>query len=184
VGPCEGPPHRGAQLLCIALMLIHAQAGCHPPSDIPCSPSAWPVSNCNIWLSMLQGDPFKTLFVGRLSYDITEKRLRREFEEYGPIKSISIVHNIKSGASLVLCCEHTLGAGCSRARPQGSSRSRSQLLCMLTAAPWVIVSSPRTHHMQCGVLLAGCAPAAAHANQSGAGRCCCCPLACHAMLAR
>ena len=47
---------------------------------------------------IVQGDPFKTLFVGRLSYDVTEKRLRREFEEYGPIKSVSIVHNIKSGA--------------------------------------------------------------------------------------
>lgn len=46
----------------------------------------------------MQGDPFKTLFVGRLSYDVTEKKLRREFEEYGPIKSVSIVHNLKSGA--------------------------------------------------------------------------------------
>lgn len=61
---------------------------------------------------MLQGDPFKTLFVGRLSYDVTEKRLRREFEEYGPIKSISIVHNIKSGASLLLCSSGCLYPPC------------------------------------------------------------------------
>ena len=36
-------------------------------------------------------DPFKTLFVGRLSYDIDEAKLRREFEQWGPIKSVRIV---------------------------------------------------------------------------------------------
>jgi hypothetical protein len=33
-------------------------------------------------------DPYKTLLVARLSYDTTEKKLRREFEQYGPIKTI------------------------------------------------------------------------------------------------
>ena len=47
---------------------------------------------------MLQGDPFKTLFVGRISYDATEKKLRREFEEYGPVKSIRLVNEKRSGA--------------------------------------------------------------------------------------
>jgi len=44
-----------------------------------------------------QGDPFKTLFVGRLSYDATEKKLQREFGEFGPIKSIRLVSNKDTG---------------------------------------------------------------------------------------
>lgn len=45
----------------------------------------------------VEGDPFKTLFVSRLSYDVTERKLKREFEEYGPIKSIRLVHDKNSG---------------------------------------------------------------------------------------
>jgi len=36
----------------------------------------------------ITSDPYKTLFIGRLNYDTTEKRLRKEFESFGPIKSI------------------------------------------------------------------------------------------------
>lgn len=36
-------------------------------------------------------DPFKTLFVGRLNYETTEKKLRKEFEAYGPIKQIRMI---------------------------------------------------------------------------------------------
>ncbi|KAJ3091277.1 hypothetical protein HK100_007218, partial [Physocladia obscura] len=36
-------------------------------------------------------DPYKTLFVGRLSYAVTEKMLRREFEQFGPIISVRLV---------------------------------------------------------------------------------------------
>ncbi|CAG8474615.1 975_t:CDS:2 [Diversispora eburnea] len=43
------------------------------------------------------GDPFKTLFVARMSYEMTEKDLRREFEMYGPIESIRIVKNKANG---------------------------------------------------------------------------------------
>ncbi|KAK9811126.1 hypothetical protein WJX73_004790 [Symbiochloris irregularis] len=43
-----------------------------------------------------QGDPFKTLFVARLSYEVTEKKLRREFEEYGPVKRVRLVHDKNS----------------------------------------------------------------------------------------
>ncbi|CAF5154596.1 unnamed protein product, partial [Rotaria sp. Silwood1] len=34
-------------------------------------------------------DPYKTLFVARLNYDTSETKLRREFEVYGKIKSVS-----------------------------------------------------------------------------------------------
>ncbi|KAK9822157.1 hypothetical protein WJX81_000658 [Elliptochloris bilobata] len=43
------------------------------------------------------GDPFKTLFVGRISYEATEKKLRREFEEYGPVKRIRLVQEKETG---------------------------------------------------------------------------------------
>ncbi|GAA5877317.1 hypothetical protein JCM8547_003832 [Rhodosporidiobolus lusitaniae] len=37
------------------------------------------------------GDPYKTLFVGRLPLDVTEKELLREFEIYGPLERIRLV---------------------------------------------------------------------------------------------
>lgn len=46
----------------------------------------------------LKGDPFKTLFVARVSFEATERKLRREFEEYGPIKNIRLVHEKNNGA--------------------------------------------------------------------------------------
>lgn len=45
-----------------------------------------------------QGDSFKTLFVGRISYEATEKKLRREFEEYGPVKRVRLVQEKDTGA--------------------------------------------------------------------------------------
>uniref|UniRef100_A0A2N9IVB5 U1 small nuclear ribonucleoprotein 70 kDa n=1 Tax=Fagus sylvatica TaxID=28930 RepID=A0A2N9IVB5_FAGSY len=36
----------------------------------------------------VSGDPYKTLFVARLSYETTESRIKREFESYGPIKRV------------------------------------------------------------------------------------------------
>uniref|UniRef100_A0A131XDM9 U1 small nuclear ribonucleoprotein 70 kDa n=1 Tax=Hyalomma excavatum TaxID=257692 RepID=A0A131XDM9_9ACAR len=42
-------------------------------------------------------DPFKTLFVARINYDTSESKLRREFEVFGPIKKIVIVHNKITG---------------------------------------------------------------------------------------
>ncbi|GIL87042.1 hypothetical protein Vretimale_14182 [Volvox reticuliferus] len=39
----------------------------------------------------IEGDPYKTIIVARLSYDVTDRKLRREFEEYGPIKRVRIV---------------------------------------------------------------------------------------------
>ncbi len=37
-------------------------------------------------------DAYKTLFVARLSYDTSEETLRREFEGYGPVSRIRVVH--------------------------------------------------------------------------------------------
>jgi RNA recognition motif-containing protein len=48
----------------------------------------------------LQGDPYKTLFVPRLSYEVTERKLRHEFEEFGPIKRIRLVHDRNAGETL------------------------------------------------------------------------------------
>jgi len=44
----------------------------------------------------LRSDPFKTLFVARINYDTSESKLRREFEDYGPIRSINYVMDTKS----------------------------------------------------------------------------------------
>lgn len=37
------------------------------------------------------GDPYKTLFISRLSYQVTEEDLRREFAMYGPIERIVVI---------------------------------------------------------------------------------------------
>lgn len=44
------------------------------------------------------GDPFHTLFVSRLAYDVTEDELRDEMERYGPIDSVYLVRD-KQGKS-------------------------------------------------------------------------------------
>ncbi|ORZ37321.1 hypothetical protein BCR44DRAFT_91937 [Catenaria anguillulae PL171] len=44
-------------------------------------------------------DPFRTAFVGRLSYKTTEETLRKEFETYGAIKSIKLVQNTSTNTS-------------------------------------------------------------------------------------
>ncbi|XP_013771787.1 U1 small nuclear ribonucleoprotein 70 kDa-like [Limulus polyphemus] len=42
-------------------------------------------------------DPYKTLFIARINYDSSESKLRREFEVYGPIKKIVLVHDNTTG---------------------------------------------------------------------------------------
>jgi len=39
----------------------------------------------------LEGDAYKTLFVARISFDVSEKKLRREFERFGTIKKIVMI---------------------------------------------------------------------------------------------
>lgn len=45
------------------------------------------------------GDPFKTLFIARLSVETTESDLRKEFEVYGPIERVRIVRHKDTGKS-------------------------------------------------------------------------------------
>jgi len=45
----------------------------------------------------VESDPFKTLFVARIKFETNESKLKREFEEYGRIKSVRIVENLKNG---------------------------------------------------------------------------------------
>ena len=40
-----------------------------------------------------KGDAYKTLFIAKISYDTTEKKLRREFEQYGRIQSLRMVQD-------------------------------------------------------------------------------------------
>ena len=42
---------------------------------------------------LADSDPYKTLFVGRLSYDVDEAKLRREFERFGAVKSVHVVED-------------------------------------------------------------------------------------------
>lgn len=42
----------------------------------------------------VEGDPFKTLFVASLPYTITEEQLRKEFEEFGPIRRVVLVSDV------------------------------------------------------------------------------------------
>ena len=44
----------------------------------------------------IKGDALKTLFVGRLSYDVKEQDLEREFGRFGPIERIRIVKDEES----------------------------------------------------------------------------------------
>ncbi|CAL5870843.1 uncharacterized protein PFLUO_LOCUS5084 [Penicillium psychrofluorescens] len=46
--------------------------------------------------SQARGDPFRTLFVARLSYEIKESDLEREFGRFGPIERIRIVKDESS----------------------------------------------------------------------------------------
>lgn len=45
----------------------------------------------------IAGDAFKTLFVGRINYDTSESKLRREFEVYGPVKRMKMIYDTHQG---------------------------------------------------------------------------------------
>ncbi|KAF8821359.1 Rna recognition motif-containing protein [Cardiosporidium cionae] len=41
----------------------------------------------------LTTDALRTLFVGRISYETTEKKLKREFEQFGPIRKVRLIYD-------------------------------------------------------------------------------------------
>lgn len=45
------------------------------------------------------GDPFKTLFIARLTPETAESDLRKEFEVYGPVERVRIVRHKETGKS-------------------------------------------------------------------------------------
>lgn len=53
-------------------------------------------------------DPFKTLFIGRLSFSLSEKHLKREFENYGRIRQVHLIkdRNEKSRGYAFVEFEH------------------------------------------------------------------------------
>jgi U1 small nuclear ribonucleoprotein len=42
---------------------------------------------------------YNTIFVGRLAYEVTERKLLREMEQFGPIKDLKIIKDDKTGKS-------------------------------------------------------------------------------------
>ncbi|GAW81587.1 U1 small nuclear ribonucleoprotein 70 kDa [Plasmodium gonderi] len=57
----------------------------------------------------LTTDPKKTIFIGRLSYDVNEKKLKKEFEIYGKIRKVKIIYdkNFKPKGYAFIEFEHT-----------------------------------------------------------------------------
>ncbi|KAK1443687.1 U1 small nuclear ribonucleoprotein 70 kd like protein [Babesia gibsoni] len=49
--------------------------------------------SANAWLTH---DPFKTLFVSNIAYDVTEKQLWKEFEVYGRVRRIRMINDRKN----------------------------------------------------------------------------------------
>lgn len=47
----------------------------------------------------VRGDPFKTLFISRLSYDVVESDLEKQFARYGPIERIRVVRETETNKS-------------------------------------------------------------------------------------
>ena len=45
----------------------------------------------------IEGDPYRTIFVGRLNYNTSEDRLYREFNIFGQVENVRIVRNSKTG---------------------------------------------------------------------------------------
>jgi U1 small nuclear ribonucleoprotein len=62
-------------------------------SLLPSFPSLLAASDLHITV-LFTRNAYLTLFVGRLSYETNEKKLRREFEQYGPIKRIVVVQDL------------------------------------------------------------------------------------------
>jgi U1 small nuclear ribonucleoprotein len=84
-----------------------------------------------------ESDPFKTLIVANLSHETTEKRLRREFEEFGPIKRVRLVADKKgaSPAAFPICFVCRRRELCSR-RPAAAPAAVAAAAAATAAACW------------------------------------------------
>ena len=40
-----------------------------------------------------ESDPFRTLFIARINFDTSQSKLKREFEEYGRIRTVCFCSN-------------------------------------------------------------------------------------------
>eukprot|EP00891_Asterochloris_glomerata_P000916 jgi/Astpho2/916/fgenesh1_pg.00016_%23_112_t len=60
-------------------------------------------------------EAYNTLFVARVSHETTEKKLKREFEEYGPIRSVVLVHD-KQGKHASTAYHNTIGRCAGKSR--------------------------------------------------------------------
>ncbi|ODQ67711.1 RNA-binding domain-containing protein, partial [Nadsonia fulvescens var. elongata DSM 6958] len=47
----------------------------------------------------VRGDPYKTLFISRLSYEVNEQDLEKEFVRFGPIERVRVVRDNETGKS-------------------------------------------------------------------------------------
>ena len=48
---------------------------------------------CIFFLFLTHRNAYHTLFVARISFDTTEKKLRREFEQYGPVRTVKMIND-------------------------------------------------------------------------------------------
>lgn len=68
----------------------------------------------------IRGNPYKTLFVGRLAYSVTEVDLQKEFSAYGPIERVRVVRDKNTNQSrgygfIIFERERDLNAACKEA---------------------------------------------------------------------
>lgn len=91
-----------ATLMCTTIFLRH-QAACTPSVSASSKDNtgSLPHHLRHQRAVLLQSEAYNTLFVARVSHETTEKKLKREFEEYGPIRSVVLVHD-KQGK----CCHY------------------------------------------------------------------------------
>jgi U1 small nuclear ribonucleoprotein 70kDa len=69
---------------------------------------------------------YNTLFVGRLAYEVSDRKLLRELEQFGPIKDVRIVgaRDKKAAAALAAAAAENAASGSHQSQPPQPSRSK------------------------------------------------------------
>jgi U1 small nuclear ribonucleoprotein 70kDa len=67
-------------------------------------------------------NPYATLFVGRLSYETTEKKLKKEFEVYGQIKRLKVITDFNGRSRGYAFIEYDHEADLKQAYKQGDGK--------------------------------------------------------------